>query len=175
MQWAFEAYATGEHTIRTWPKRWPPAASPPTGAQAGAARSPNSYVATILINRYYLGYVTFKGIDTRASTSPSSRRPYSTRSSLHLDALVLQPPSDVGQGSDPIRHQSGDPTVRVIGFRLALTHPCHHLHHRREVGRLPAHDLDPVPADGALQHGRAVVGDRATVVDHGDPDRRLPR
>jgi DNA invertase Pin-like site-specific DNA recombinase len=70
VQWAFEAYATGEHTIRTLAEAL---AARGVASDRGASRGrplANSYVAKLLSNRYYLGYVTFKGTEYEGKHQP---------------------------------------------------------------------------------------------------------
>jgi site-specific DNA recombinase len=70
IQWAFEAYATGEHTIRTLAEAL---ATRGVASDRGAKRGrplANSYVAKLLSNRYYLGYVTFKGTEYKGKHQP---------------------------------------------------------------------------------------------------------
>ena len=70
VQWAFEAYATGQHTIRTLAEAL---AARGVASDRGASRGrplANSYIATMLANRYYLGYVTFKGTEYMGKHQP---------------------------------------------------------------------------------------------------------
>jgi site-specific DNA recombinase len=67
IQWAFEAYATGEYTIRTLAEAL---AARGVASDWGARRGrplANSYVAKLLSNRYYLGYVTFNGTEYKGN------------------------------------------------------------------------------------------------------------
>jgi hypothetical protein len=70
IQWAFEAYATGEYTIR---KMGEALAARGVASERGRNRGrplANSYVAKLLSNRYYLGYVMFKGIEYQGKHQP---------------------------------------------------------------------------------------------------------
>jgi site-specific DNA recombinase len=70
IQWAFEAYATGKYTIRTLAEAL---AARGVASDRGASRArplANSYVAKLLSNRYYLGYVTFRGIEYKGKHQP---------------------------------------------------------------------------------------------------------
>jgi len=70
IQWAFEAYASGEYSIRTLAEEL--AARGVRSDRGSREGSPlaNSYVHRLLTNRYYLGYVTFQGIEYQGRHQP---------------------------------------------------------------------------------------------------------
>jgi DNA invertase Pin-like site-specific DNA recombinase len=71
VQWAFEAYATGEWTIRTLTEALAAKglrALPHGGKLPGPVQP--SHVAHLLANRYYLGLVTFKGEEYQGRHQP---------------------------------------------------------------------------------------------------------
>jgi hypothetical protein len=70
VQWAFEAYATGGYTIHTLAEAL---TARRVASIRGARRGRplvNSYVAKLLTNRYYLGYVTIKGSEYQGKHQP---------------------------------------------------------------------------------------------------------
>ena len=71
MVWAFEAYATGEWTIRTLTEALA-AKGLHTLRRGGKVPGPlqPSHVAAMLSNRYYLGYVTFQGTEYQGRHQP---------------------------------------------------------------------------------------------------------
>jgi site-specific DNA recombinase len=70
IQWAFEAYASGEYTIRSLAEALAArGVASERGARRGYALS-KSHVARLLTNRYYLGYVTFKGAEYMGKHQP---------------------------------------------------------------------------------------------------------
>ncbi len=71
VQWAFEAYASGEWTIRTLTDALGDKglrALPHGGKLPGPVQP--SHVGHLLSNRYYLGYVTFKGAEYQGRHQP---------------------------------------------------------------------------------------------------------
>ena len=71
VQWAFEAYATGEWTIRTLTAELAAKGlrALPHGQKLPGPVQP-SHVAHMLANRYYLGLVTFKGVEYQGRHQP---------------------------------------------------------------------------------------------------------
>ena len=71
VQWAFEAYASGEWTIRTLTAELAARGltALPHGKKPSGPVQP-SHVAHMLSNRYYLGYVTFKGVEYQGRHQP---------------------------------------------------------------------------------------------------------
>jgi site-specific DNA recombinase len=71
VQWAFEAYSTGQWTIRTLTTELAARGltSLPHGGKPSRPMQP-SHVAHMLSNRYYLGYVTFNGVEYEGRHQP---------------------------------------------------------------------------------------------------------
>src|SRR5450759_5203802 len=71
VQWAFEAYSSGEWTIRTLTEELVARGltALPHGKKLPGPVQP-SHVAHMLSNRYYLGYVTFKGVEYQGRHQP---------------------------------------------------------------------------------------------------------
>jgi site-specific DNA recombinase len=117
IQWAFEAYSTGEYSIRSLTEEL---AARGVGSGWGSRRGKplaNSYVHRLLTNRYYLGYVTFQGTEY-----PGRHQPLISQSLFDRVQEVLAAHDRAGERQRVHAHYlKGSIFCGQCGSRLAFT------------------------------------------------------
>lgn len=155
VQWAFEAYATGEYTVRTLTEALEEKglrALPRGRIVPGPMQL--SHVAHLLSNRYYLGYVTFRGVEYQGR-----HQPLVPPSTFERVQELLASRFRAGEKQRTHNHYlKGTVYCARCGSRLCLTNAkgrylyffCSGRHHYRtgcDLPYLPADEVERAVAD----------------------------
>ncbi|WP_392467028.1 recombinase family protein [Arsenicicoccus cauae] len=152
IQWAYEAYATGEWTIRMIAEEL---AERGIQSSRGAKRGKPlalSYVCRLLQNRYYLGYVTFNGVEY-----PGRHQPLITVDTYERVQEVLKAHDSSGEKQRVHQHYlKGSLFCGQCGRRLSFTlakgkYPYFMCLGRHQGGRCPQPYLDVDATDAAVE------------------------